>query len=84
MYLEGGTSGTTKTFTLTNTATYIMLIGKINATGSGFYIISANDNNTMVGALQASSVATVSSSGTTLTVTTSANYIRITIVKIGG
>ena len=83
-YYAGGTSGQTHLYTLQEGAIYILFIGKINGAGTGFYLITANTNQTMVGALQASSVSTVTASALTLSVKIDANYTRVVLLKMGG
>lgn len=83
-YFGANTTGQTHTYTLETTAVYLLICGKINATGSGLYLITANISNTMIGAIINSSVVTATASGLSLSVKVDVNYMRVTLIKVGG
>lgn len=83
-YFAANTTGQTHTYSLSSTCTYMLFLGKINAVGSGVYFIASNASVSTVGAIINSSLATVSVDGNTLSVKIDANYMRLTLVKVGG
>lgn len=83
-YFAVGTTGQTHNYTLSDSCVYLLICGKINASGSGFYLITANTSTTMVGAIINSSVVTATASGLSLSVKVDANYMRVILIKVGG
>lgn len=83
-YFAENTSGQTHNYTLASSAIYLLFCGKINATGSGLYFITANTINTMIGAIINSSIVTVTANALNLSVKIDANYMRVVLIKIGG
>lgn len=78
-------NNTTGTFTL-EAGTYLAIVTRANSTTtgqSGLYIIQAYPTGSQsIRAIASSSVATLSLSGATLTVTTTSNYTRIALLKL--
>lgn len=83
-YFAANTTGQTHTYSLSSTCTYMLFLGKINAVGAGVYFIASNSGVSTVDAIISSALATVTVSGNTLSVKIDANYMRLTLVKVGG
>lgn len=72
--------------TLTSGSAYLLIITKLNATTAtyhGVYLISAHSSNTAIVPLAAATgSASVSASGTSLTVNVSTSYVKIDLIKL--
>ena len=79
------TSPETFTYTLESAGIYVIIIDKINTTSTsyaGLYIAGIHSSNSNVKAISSATSATVSASGTTLTITLSSTYMKAAIYKI--
>lgn len=79
------TNGTNITYTMTAGSAYLLMITGYSTTSdyTGLYIINANSGNSAVGTVKASSKATVTVSGTTLTIAPTAT-LRAYLTRFGG
>ena len=77
-------SAGTQTFSLTSAKGYLLIVTRNNSADTGkqgMYLVQAN-TNACVKTISASSVATVSISGTTLSVTTSDANVHLSLMPI--
>lgn len=85
------TTSDTFNFTLVAGHMYLVLVGRYTTSATeatnGMYLVntrsSTGTNGATITAIRASSVATLTNSGTTLTISTSATYLRCRIIDLG-
>lgn len=80
-------SSATKTFTLSSGACYIVIINKLNTsdagTASGMYIVQAHNVSSALKTIsQSGAISAIQVNKLTLTITTSANYVGIALIKL--